>query len=106
MAWGGAGSGFGSRGSSISGDEHPQLVDVFWDHRDDVHVTYRRVRRQDVEQGVSSGIGHPLSDLQCYVLAASGLEVLPMGWWGGVVCAGAGLAQGYLNRSGLTASTL
>jgi len=55
-----------------------------------------------VESGDAAAIGRPIARTQVYVLD-SGLMQLPEGVAGDLYIAGAGLAQGYLNRPGLTA---
>jgi amino acid adenylation domain-containing protein len=85
------------------GDEMPQLINMYGITETTVHVTYHRVRRQDVEQGASSVIGRPIADLQGCVLGEN-LELLPPGVAGELYLAGDGLAWGYLKRGGLTAT--
>jgi amino acid adenylation domain-containing protein len=86
---------------SQHGDETPQLINMYGITETTVHVTYRRVLRQDVEHGTSSVIGWPISDLQGYVLGGS-LELLPVGVAGELYLTGDGLARGYIKRGGLT----
>jgi len=84
-------------------DETPQLINMYGITETTVHVTYRRVRREDVEHGTSSVIGRPIADLQGYVLGGS-LELLPVGVAGELYLTGDGLARGYAKRGGLTAT--
>jgi acyl-coenzyme A synthetase/AMP-(fatty) acid ligase/acyl carrier protein len=84
------------------GEERPRLVNMYGITETTVHVTYRAVRRADVEAGSGSAIGRPLADLQVYVLDRH-LEPLPVGVAGEMYVGGAGLARGYLGRPGLTA---
>jgi amino acid adenylation domain-containing protein len=84
------------------GDEVPELINMYGITETTVHVTYRRVRVEDVEAGLGSVIGRGLEDLQLYVLDA-GMEVVPVGVAGELYVGGAGLARGYLKRAELTA---
>ncbi len=84
------------------GDERPQLVNMYGITETTVHVTYRRLRRAEIEGGAGSVIGRPLSDLRVYLLDAHGQPV-PEGTVGEMYVGGGGVARGYLNREGLTA---
>ncbi len=84
------------------GDERPVLVNMYGITETTVHVTYRRVRRGDIEAGAGSVIGRPLSDLSVYLLDSHGQPV-PEGTVGEMYVGGGGVARGYLNREGLTA---
>ncbi|GER91698.1 hypothetical protein KDW_58600 [Dictyobacter vulcani] len=84
------------------GDEQPQLINMYGITETTVHVTYRRIRWEDVEQGRGSMIGRAIPDLQLYVLNNS-LQPVPIGVAGQLYVGGAGLAAGYLNRADLTA---
>ncbi|GER91695.1 hypothetical protein KDW_58570 [Dictyobacter vulcani] len=84
------------------GDEQPQLINMYGITETTVHVTYRRIRWEDVEQGRASVIGRAIPDLQLYVLN-SALQPVPIGVAGQLYVGGAGLASGYLNRADLTA---
>jgi acyl carrier protein len=66
-----------------------------------VHVTYRPVRWEDVEEGRGSVIGRAIPGWQIYVLS-EGLEPCPIGVPGELYVGGAGLARGYLHRAELT----
>ncbi len=85
------------------GDDTPQLINMYGITETTVHVTYCRVRRQDVEKGTSSVIGAPIADLKGYVLGER-LELLPTGVAGELYLTGDGLARGYFKRGGLTAT--
>ncbi|RSD12022.1 non-ribosomal peptide synthetase [Amycolatopsis eburnea] len=76
----------------------PALVNMYGITETTVHVTYRLLD----EHGPATA-GVPIPDLRAYVLDAD-LEPVPPGVTGELYVAGAGLARGYLNRAGLTAS--
>ncbi|WP_338247660.1 amino acid adenylation domain-containing protein [Dictyobacter halimunensis] len=84
------------------GDEQPQLINMYGITETTVHVTYRRIRWEDVEQGRGSLIGCAMPDLQLYVLGER-LQPVPVGVAGQLYVGGAGLASGYLHREALTA---
>ena len=81
--------------------DHPQLINMYGITETTVHVTYRRITLDDIHRG-GSPIGHPLADLQVYLLNAKG-EPVAEGVPGEIYVGGAGLARGYLNRPELTA---
>ena len=83
------------------GEERPRLVNMYGITETTVHVTYRPLGKADVA-GAASVIGRPIPDLQAYVLGR-GLEPVPEGVPGELYVGGAGLADGYLGRPGLTA---
>ncbi|WP_370963939.1 non-ribosomal peptide synthase/polyketide synthase [Amycolatopsis sp. cg9] len=76
----------------------PRLVNMYGITETTVHVTYRPLD----EHGPATA-GVPIPDLRAYVLDAD-LAPVPPGVTGELYVAGAGLARGYLNRAGLTAS--
>jgi amino acid adenylation domain-containing protein len=81
------------------GDQHPQLVNMYGITETTVHVTYRPLK--SANPGHRSNIGHPLSDLQVYVLDRF-LHPVPIGVSGQMYVGGAGLGRGYLRRPRLT----
>ena len=83
------------------GDEHPELVNMYGITETTVHVTFRRLRREDAQPGRSSVIGQPLPHLDLYVLDLHGQPV-PEGARGEIYVGGAGVARGYLSRPELT----
>ncbi|WP_158054763.1 amino acid adenylation domain-containing protein [Scytonema sp. HK-05] len=84
------------------GDQRPELVNMYGITETTVHVTYRRITRQDLESSGLSPIGIPIPDLQVYLLDESD-HLVPDGTPGNLYVAGPGLARGYLNRPELTA---
>ena len=84
------------------GDEQPQLVNMYGITETTVHVTYRRVRAVDVEEGSRSLLGRGIRGWEVYVLDEE-RELVPVGVAGEIYVGGAGLARGYLNRAELTA---
>jgi amino acid adenylation domain-containing protein len=83
-------------------EEQPSLINMYGITETTVHVTYRKLSRDDELAGRRSPIGAPLADLQLYVLD-EGLEPVPSGIAGELYVGGAGLARGYLGRPELTA---
>jgi len=83
------------------GDTNPQLVNMYGITETTVHVTYRRITVEDVQNGQGSVIGVPILDLQVYVLNRN-LQPVPIGVPGELYVGGAGLARGYLSRPELT----
>jgi amino acid adenylation domain-containing protein len=83
-------------------NESPQLVNMYGITETTVHVTYRRIRRADVEKKVGSEIGVGIEDLQVYVLDEE-KRVVPTGVSGELYVGGAGVARGYLKRAEMTA---
>jgi len=84
------------------GDDQPQLINMYGITETTVHVTYRRIMRNDAEHGAGSLIGEQLPDLQLYALDPL-LEPVPTGIAGELYVGGDGLARGYLRRPELTA---
>ena len=84
------------------GDQRPELVNMYGITETTVHVTLRRLRREDAQAGHGSVIGRPLPDLSVYVLDAHSHPV-PIGVRGELYIGGQGVARGYLNRPELTA---
>lgn len=83
------------------GDARPQLVNMYGITETTVHVTYRRILAEDIENGSGSVIGIPIPDLQVYLLDQS-MRPVSTGVEGEMYVGGAGLARGYLNRAQLT----
>ena len=84
-----------------NGDECPQLVNMYGITETTVHVTYRPLRKQDLNRG--SVIGVPIPDLELYVLDDRG-DPVPVGIPGEIYVGGAGVARGYLDRPELTST--
>src|SRR6185312_2029457 len=84
------------------GDDAPVLVNMYGITETTVHVTYRRLRAEDIARNQGSLIGRPLDDLTLYVLDdRQGL--VPHGTPGEMYVGGGGVSRGYLNRDALTA---
>ncbi|HSG39798.1 MAG TPA: amino acid adenylation domain-containing protein, partial [Thermoanaerobaculia bacterium] len=84
------------------GDRRPRLVNMYGITETTVHVTYRPLRKQDLDDG-RSVIGQAVPDLRLAVLDRHGRPA-PIGVPGELCVGGAGLALGYLARPDLTAS--
>jgi amino acid adenylation domain-containing protein/non-ribosomal peptide synthase protein (TIGR01720 family) len=84
------------------GDCRPKLVNMYGITETTVHVTFRPIRRSDIQAGLGSVIGVPIPDLRVYVLDRS-RQICPIGVPGEIFVGGAGVARGYLNRPELTA---
>jgi amino acid adenylation domain-containing protein len=82
------------------GDRRPELVNMYGITETTVHVTYRRLRREDTAGG--SVIGCAIPDLRLYLLDPAGMPV-PIGVPGELYVGGAGVALGYLGRAERTA---
>lgn len=76
------------------------LVNMFGITETTVHVTVKRIRREEIELGTSN-IGRALPPLSVYVLDDS-LQPVPIGVVGELCVGGAGVARGYLGRPELT----
>jgi amino acid adenylation domain-containing protein/non-ribosomal peptide synthase protein (TIGR01720 family) len=85
------------------GDRAPTLINMYGITETTVHVTYRPLSMADLQQSHSSPIGEPIVDLSWYLLD-SALNLVPQGCIGELYIAGAGLARGYLNQAGMTAT--
>ncbi|HSE15895.1 MAG TPA: non-ribosomal peptide synthetase, partial [Pyrinomonadaceae bacterium] len=85
------------------GDEQPELVNMYGITETTVHVSYRRISRQDVEERANNSvIGVPIPDLDVYVLDGQG-QLAPIGVPGELYVGGGGVARGYLHHPELTA---
>ena len=84
------------------GDKSPLLVNMYGITETTVHVTYRPITLEDVEQNRGSVIGSPIPDLSLHILDEQ-LEPTPIGVPGEIYVGGMGVSKGYLNRPELTA---
>ena len=84
------------------GDDAPQLINMYGITETTVHVTYRRIRRADIDAGIGSVIGVPIPDLRVYVLDEQ-QRPCAIGTVGELYVGGAGVSRGYLRREELTA---
>jgi amino acid adenylation domain-containing protein len=83
------------------GDRRPQCINMYGITETTVHVTYRPICLDDLEDNPGSNIGIPLPDLQVYVVDPEG-QLVPNGETGEMLVGGLGVARGYLNRPDLT----
>ncbi|NQZ12902.1 MAG: amino acid adenylation domain-containing protein, partial [Algicola sp.] len=93
------------------GDDSPTLVNMYGITETTVHVTYRRILREDISQNITQNItqnkgsliGRPIGDLSLYILDHQ-LNPVALGVCGEIFVGGEGVARGYLNQDELTAS--
>ncbi|PAU57235.1 non-ribosomal peptide synthase/polyketide synthase [Pseudomonas sp. PICF141] len=85
------------------GDRAPTLINMYGITETTVHVTYRPLSMADLQHSHSSPIGAPIVDLSWYLLDEA-LNLVPQGCIGELYIAGAGLARGYLNQPGMSAT--
>ncbi|MCR8844952.1 amino acid adenylation domain-containing protein [Paenibacillus sp. SC116] len=83
------------------GAKQPELINMYGITETTVHVTYRAIHEHDVLGESGSYIGSPIPDLNVYILDDQ-LQPVPLGVYGEMYVAGAGLSRGYLNRPELT----
>ena len=76
-----------------------RLVNMYGITETTVHVTYKEIDEQEIQEGVSN-IGKAIPTLSCYVLN-NRLQLLPAGMVGELYVGGEGVARGYLNREEL-----
>lgn len=74
-----------------------RLINMYGITETTVHVTYRPISSEDLENKSGSVIGQPIPDLSLYVLDPH-KNLLPTGVAGEIYVGGAGVARGYLNR--------
>jgi amino acid adenylation domain-containing protein/non-ribosomal peptide synthase protein (TIGR01720 family) len=84
------------------GDSHPQLVNMYGITETTVHVTYRPLFLDDLDQTGKSIIGSAIPDLETYLLDRN-FELAPASVPGEMYVGGDGLARNYLNRPDITA---
>ncbi|MEC3977737.1 non-ribosomal peptide synthetase [Amycolatopsis sp. H20-H5] len=80
----------------------PRLINMYGITEGTVHASFRELTAADTTGGVSP-IGGPLPSAEFYVLDEL-LKLVPVGVVGELYLGGLGVAQGYWNRSGLTAA--
>jgi amino acid adenylation domain-containing protein/non-ribosomal peptide synthase protein (TIGR01720 family) len=80
----------------------PRLINMYGITETTVHASFREIFDADIASAVSP-IGVPLAHLGFFVLDNS-LRPTPVGVVGELYVAGAGLAYGYIGRTGLSAS--
>jgi len=82
---------------------HARLINMYGITETTVHVTCCPLSSADAETPAASPIGRPIPDLNIYILDDR-REPVAIGAPGEIYVGGAGVARGYLNRAGLTAS--
>ena len=82
------------------GDQNPQLTNMYGITETTVHVTYRPIRREDLNRPSHSPIGLPMPDLGLRLVNDQGIDV-PRGAIGEMVVVGAGVSHGYWKREAL-----
>ena len=82
------------------GETSPQLVNMYGITETTVHATYRPISKADLEKK-GSRIGHPLPDLDFYLLSED-LHPVPDMTPGEIFVGGPGVSPGYLGRPELT----
>jgi amino acid adenylation domain-containing protein len=84
------------------GHDTPRVINMYGPTETTCYVTYHQITQADLAAGAGSIIGIPIPDTRIYLLDAHGRPV-PIGVAGELYIAGAGVADGYLNRPELTA---
>ncbi|MGW1108617.1 amino acid adenylation domain-containing protein [Streptomyces sp. NPDC002540] len=84
------------------GLERTALVNMYGITETTVHTTYHRLTGRDLDPRAGNPVGHPLTDLDVYLLDAQG-ALVPIGVPGEIHVGGPGVARGYLGRPALTA---
>ncbi|WEK32623.1 MAG: non-ribosomal peptide synthase/polyketide synthase [Candidatus Pseudomonas phytovorans] len=84
------------------GDHQPTLINMYGITETTVHVTYRPVRREDLQREGVSPIGEVIPDQSLYLLDAD-FDIAAPGCHGELHVGHAGLARGYHRRAALTA---
>jgi amino acid adenylation domain-containing protein len=82
------------------GDDQPQLINMYGITETTVHVTYKRIKQGDINEGLSN-IGQLIGDLNAVVLNDK-MKKVPDGVVGELYISGAGVTRGYLNSPELT----
>ena len=76
------------------------LINMYGITETTVHVTFKRIETQDIENGISN-VGVPIPTL-CIFILGNNLTLLPIGASGEIYVGGQGVSRGYLNRPQLT----
>ena len=85
-----------------NGVDSPQLINMYGITETTVHVTYYKIRAEDVEREPHGLIGCGIADLGMFVLNSEG-GLVPIGVPGEIYVGGAGVARGYLSRAEISA---
>ena len=81
---------------------NPPIINMYGITETTVNATYHYLSEAEISSSTGSMIGKPLHDLRIMVLDDA-LRPVPIGGYGEMYVAGAGLAKGYLNRPDLDA---
>lgn len=85
---------------SIYEDNSPSLINMYGITETTVHVTYKKIYKNELDRG--SLIGKPIPNYSIYLLNKD-MQPLPIGAIGEMYVGGEGVARGYLNKDELTA---
>lgn len=84
-----------------NGDEKPELINMYGITETTVHVTFKKLTKEELPNSHICSIGKPISDLEVYLFDDHGNKV-PEGGVGEMFIAGPGVARGYFNKPELT----
>lgn len=82
------------------GTESTQLINMYGITETTVHVTYKKISKEDIEKDYNS-IGLPIPDLKVYIVDKK-MRPVPKGLVGELLIGGAGVTEGYHNLPDLT----
>ncbi|RKD31346.1 non-ribosomal peptide synthetase [Lacrimispora algidixylanolytica] len=86
--------------TNLYGITKPKLINMYGITETTVHVTWKLIDYEDINNNGYSLIGRPIDDMKICIVKNG--EVVPMGEEGVMFIAGPGVARGYLYREDLT----